>query len=221
MSRCSVIECNGTTVAKGLCGKHYQRMKAHGDPNKKIGLKGEAVEDRFWSRVKKTEGCWTWTGPATSDGYGRLFRGGKTIRAHRLSYEMHKGDIPDGMNVCHRCDNPPCVNPDHLFLGTTADNMADKKQKGRGNEPSRSGNNHWMNRKPESVAKGSAFGRSDLTDSRVLQIKLRYVAGGITQRALAAEFGISYKNLNLILSGKTWKHVQIESGVVGQMAVAA
>lgn len=210
MSCCSVVGCGRSTIAKGLCGAHYQRMKAHGNPNTRVGLKGLPLSERFWSRVDKTDDCWNWTGPKTADGYGRLYREGKTIRAHRLSYEMHHGPVPSGLIVCHRCDNPSCVNPDHLFVGTGAENIADCEAKGRRNVPARSGDFHWTKRRPDRVAKGQVFSRSEITDELVRRLRARYAEGGITQRELAAQHGISHKNLSLILAGKTWKHVANE-----------
>jgi hypothetical protein len=90
--------------------------------------------DRFWERVEKSDGCWTWRGDKDKDGYGRLGRGGQgglKYRAHRLSYMIHSGPIPDGVVVCHQCDNPSCVRPEHLFLGSVADDHLDAKTKGR------------------------------------------------------------------------------------------
>jgi len=101
------------------------------------------VEDRFWSKVQKTENCWLWMGARTKLGYGQ--RGGrKTGRryTHRLSWEMRFGPIPEGLCVLHHCDNPPCVNPDHLFLGTKKDNTQDMIAKGRGRGPRFSGETH-------------------------------------------------------------------------------
>lgn len=87
---------------------------------------------RFWAQVQKTETCWLWKGfPTGANKYGDFQVDGVRYRAHRYSYEMAKGPIPDGMKVLHRCDNPICVNPDHLFLGTQGDNMRDMTRKGR------------------------------------------------------------------------------------------
>ena len=90
--------------------------------------------DRFWEQTATGDGCWLWQGSRNNKGYGQLSKGGRSggsVLTHRYSWEIHNGPIPDGLCVCHRCDNPPCVNPEHLFLGTYKDNAVDRRDKGR------------------------------------------------------------------------------------------
>lgn len=93
------------------------------------------LTQRFWRKVERSDGCWLWTGVRTGRGYGRIQQGGlekrKALLVHRLSWELHFGAIPAGLVVCHKCDVPLCVRPDHLFLGTQRDNIADCIAKGR------------------------------------------------------------------------------------------
>lgn len=104
-----------------------------------IQMNTRAVAERFWEKVAKGEGCWTWTGSKVHvDGYGQFrLRGrrGRLVLAHRFSFELENGPIPDGLEVCHRCDNRPCVRPEHLFIGTRSDNMKDCALKGRNFSP--------------------------------------------------------------------------------------
>lgn len=94
-------------------------------------LHHQPVLDRFWARIEKTDTCWNWTRGKTKSGYGQMSVHGRKTHMHRFSYELHFGTIPNGLLVCHHCDNPSCVRPDHLFLGTDADNARDKVLKGR------------------------------------------------------------------------------------------
>lgn len=87
--------------------------------------------ERFWSKVKKTESCWIWCGGKIKDGYGHFHLNRKQHKAHRISWQIINGEIPPGIWACHHCDNPSCVRPDHLFLGTTSDNQIDSAKKGR------------------------------------------------------------------------------------------
>ncbi len=111
------------------------------------------AKQRFWRYVVKTDGCWSWVGAKLPKGYGRIGAGvgksKKVLLAHRLSYEIHYGPIPDNVLVCHSCDNPNCVNPSHLFLGTHKNNFDDAKKKGR----IATGDRHGSKTHPESVLK--------------------------------------------------------------------
>lgn len=139
--------------------------------------------DRFWAKVDKSGECWLWTAGRTADGYGMFKVGGKVRKAHRVSWVIANGDTGD-LLVLHRCDVPACVNPAHLFLGTDADNAADRTVKGRG-------------------AKGERMGRAKLTYENVASIRER-VAGGEMQKALAAEFGVATSTIARIVIGERW-----------------
>jgi hypothetical protein len=117
-----------------------------------------------------------------------MFFEGKKEGAHRVSYRLHKGEIPDGMHVLHTCDNMLCVNPDHLFLGTPQDNMADRDRKGRN-------------------PRGTEQGMSKLNDQSVREIRARYAAGGIFQHELAEMYGVCKQLIQLVCANKIWRHV--------------
>jgi len=148
---------------------------------------------RFWRMVDKkgTDECWTWTGVRHKEGYGRFRYDGKFISSHRYSYLLHFGrdSIPEGMQVCHKCDNPPCCNPSHFFLGTKKDNSDDRDIKGR--------NVNLV---------GEAHGSAILTELKVIEIRTLAATGG-KHRDLAVQFGISKSAVSAIVSRRLWRHV--------------
>jgi hypothetical protein len=158
--------------------------------------------------------CWVWEGPRWKAGYGRIGRSGY---AHRFAYAKHKGPIPEGMVVRHRCDNPPCWNPEHLVLGTHAENMADMARRGRACSGARKseimkrvaarGDNHAFRRRPELCARGERSGHAKLTKDAVREIRAKYAAGGTSHARLAAEYGVAAGTIQDVLERRTWRHV--------------
>lgn len=148
-----------------------------------------SLEQRFWAKVRKTDGCWLWAASTSFWGYGCFSFRRRFKLAHRVSWELHNGVIPEGLCVLHKCDTPKCVNPDHLFLGTNADNSADKVAKGR--------QSHTSNA-------GEASGRAKLTSVQVLEIRSRPDCKGVD---LAKAFGVCQAQISLIRHGKTWAHI--------------
>lgn len=139
-------------------------------------------EKRFWRNVQKTDSCWIWTGSFGSHGYGSMHFMGKGERAHRISWIVKNGTIPDGLHVLHRCDNRKCVNPDHLFLGTNSDNVADRTAKRR---------HHNIK----------------LSDEQVSEIRRR-VESGEKQRDVAKDYPVSYKQISKICLKQRWTYVK-------------
>lgn len=186
---CAVGTCDRRVRRNGLCEMHDARLKrtgTTGDPPKKT------LADRFWEKVDRRgpDECWLWTKATNEHGYGVMRpegqRSGPTVRAHRVSLMLAGVDI-DGLVIRHSCDNPPCVNPAHLSVGTKADNSADMVSRDR-------------------HARGSRSGTSKLTERQVVEIRARCAAGEL-HRVLAVDYGVSRVTITNIVTRRTWRHV--------------
>lgn len=149
-------------------------------------------EKRFWSYVVKTKNCWLWIGYKPGGKlYGSISKDshGNMIKAHRASYILHIDSIPEGMNVCHTCDNPSCVRPEHLFLGSVLDNNRDCVRK---------------NRHSIGIKNGSA----KLTETQIREIKNKYIPKQYSTTKLSKEYGVTQPTIYNIVTNKTWRHIK-------------
>lgn len=184
---CAITGCDALSIAVGLCAAHYRRQLL-GMPMVAVRHKGVPSNVRFWSYVQRggADECWLWSGHRAASGYGVFGDGTKnygTQLASRISWILTHGEIRGGLVVCHHCDNPPCVNPAHLFLGTAADNMKDMAVKGRQS--------------------------SKLSVDQVREIKHRLMLSE-SLRALSRDFGVSTRTIGLIRDGVWWRHTAID-----------
>ncbi len=176
MEHCIGPQCARPIVAKGLCQSHYIQHRKGEDLRPIRRWKSGTDQEVFDHYTQDRHDCWEWQGPRSvveRGGYGVM----KGRKAHRVSWELHHGPIPEGMHVCHHCDNPPCVNPDHLFLGTDKDNAEDK------------------------VSKGRQRNRIVVSDEAVAEIR-RLRAAGERQKDLAEKFGISRAYVSRLVNGR-------------------
>lgn len=157
----------------------------------------------FWSRVNRLDdnACWEWIGYMNTNGYGEFTVNRVKLSPHRLSYEIAYGDIPKGMFVCHHCDNPKCCNPEHLFIGTSKDNMIDAARKGRTSR----GDNHYMRMFPEKVMRHEKNGSHKLTEEQVSEIREMYDSGDVRLRPIAKKYDISHVQVSNIVNRRQWK----------------
>lgn len=165
--------------------------------------------DFFWQRVKigdSTE-CWPWEKGRDGHGYGAVWNGTRLIKTHRRAYELAHGPIPEGMLVCHTCDNPPCCNPAHLWIGTTYQNAMDREKKKRGDN---SGKHliRWKQEHPERILRGKQCTWAKLTEDQVLEIYQH--KGLLTVDAAAEKFQVNRITLHDIWARRTWRHLTME-----------
>jgi hypothetical protein len=153
------------------------------------------TETRFWKYVNRGESddCWDWTGAVQSEGYGQISISNKTIYAHRVSYELHYGKIPEsedyhGTCICHRCDNRRCVNPNHLFTGSQADNLSDAAKKGR-------------------ISRGIDKHNAKLSEENITEIR-EDLSSGFSNEEIGKRYGVSGKTISDVKLGKTWGWVK-------------
>lgn len=175
----------------------------------------------FWRHVDRSggpEACWPWTGDHVACGYGRYKIRGRELKPHRLALALTLGHDPGGAITRHTCDNPPCCNPAHLLPGTHADNAEDRRRRGRGRAGA--GERHGTKTHPESHAKGSASVLAKLTEADVEEARRLYLAGGVTQAALAARYGVLRETMGVALRGKNWAHVPGDAAAIRRAARA-
>lgn len=191
------------------------------------------TEDRLWRKVNKDGpipthcphlgNCWEWTGNKGGSGYGMIWFEGRSRPSHRICWQLIYGPIPEGLIICHHCDNRLCVRPDHLFIGTIADNNADMMEKGRYARGLQSGAHTHPERvarglragvhtKPETRARGERHGRSKFTEAIVIEIRRLY-AGGESQRSISNRLGVSQPAISTIVRGIHWTHVPMPDSV--------
>lgn len=191
MKKCKVEECNNPVHNLGYCPKHYGRFMKHGNAEAICRLQHLPPEERFWMKVKKgtSEECWEWQ-ESNRRGYGCLWVNRKYISAHRFSWILHYGHIEEGLCVLHKCDNPICVNPTHLFLGTNLDNTQDRVNKGRS-------------------ANGEKTSRGKLSREDVSTIKELMKTRKVRVKLIAEKYNVSAITIYRIDKGETYAYYRL------------
>lgn len=204
MTECSVED--GTQhsrtlypLRRGMCQRHYLQYKKSVEWRSRYPLRGKSPTKKDilshvgWNVVQRdtpfADGpCWEWRGNRECGGYGRFSMNGKKVKTHRAAYETWVGPIHEGMVVRHMCDNPPCINPEHLELGTQKDNMRDRDERGR-----------------HTPVRGEKHGCAKLTWDNVNEIRSLWSTGNYTRKQLAEDFGVALTTIDKVVRNKTWK----------------
>lgn len=188
---CTLPLCQYPLFASGLCSRHYTAKRKYGDPNVVLQKQhhGKTLAQRLEIYTKQGPDCWEWIGHRDPNGYGRLNIDGVPQLAHRLAYQVEFGSIPADKDVLHKCDNPPCCRPSHLFLGVHIDNMNDMYAKGRGKKRGLKGVEHNL---------------AKLDEAAVRAIR----ASTEVARVLAARYGVSTTQISDVRNRKSWKHIE-------------
>ena len=195
MKTCSIPDCGARHKARGLCGRHLFRYYKHGDPSVNLAPKNVPVAERISAKTDRSagpNGCWPFSGGGSKSrsGHRRMWLDGRMVQVHRIAWELQIGKpVPDGLVVRHSCDNPQCVNPAHLLVGTISDNNQDRDERGR-----------------HVSLPGSLNGNAKLTEADVIEIRGLLVQR-VSQYRIAERFGISQGLVSLIHRGKAWSHV--------------
>lgn len=200
MAICGIRDCENEVTHLGMCHKHWKRTRLYGSPfalkahsGSMIGLPAIKRFELQHKKGDKPDDCWTWTACVDKDGYGRFDGIVGTVRyfkAHRFSWALHSGQtIPDGMLVCHSCDNPRCVNPSHLWLGAAVDNVGDMDRKNRRN-----------------ARIGENAARAKLTEEQALKI----LADCRPYTQIAADFGVTPMTVSDIKCRRSWSHLKVD-----------
>ena len=198
---CKVDGCEKPRHGATLCRMHQWRLERHGSLDDRPSLEDRrAARDAVAYEKRLVRGgpdeCWGWLGGKSKFGYGQIRIWGKNLVAHRVSWIIHNGPIPDGVCVLHQCDNPPCTNPRHLFLGTKVDNNSDRDAKGRTNKC-------WVG---GVLYRGEQNGRHKLTDVDVLDI-VGLHKKGVHYRKISEGYNVTPAMIRHIVTGKNWKHI--------------
>jgi hypothetical protein len=175
----------------------------------------ESYAETFWPRVDMSGGpdaCWEWQGARNRSKYGNVRIHDKTYLTHRIAWELANGPVPEGDDVLHHCDNPPCCNPRHLWTGDARANGLDMVAKGRhraalypGREPR--GDQHYAHTHPELVLRGEKSGKAILTEVQVLAIREQYATGSVMLSELATDYGVTISAIWRIVHRKNWRHI--------------